>query len=81
MRWTEPPLVAVEIFSPSQGYQEVMDKVEAYLKSGVKSCWVVNPPQRVITIYSGDGSQKTYVEGQVKDPATGLMADLEVVFS
>jgi Uma2 family endonuclease len=81
IRLTDPPLVAVEIFSPTQGYQEVMNKVEAYLTSGVKTCWVVNPPQHAITIFAADGSQKTYVEGQVKDPATGLTADLETVFS
>jgi len=81
IRVTEPPLVAVEIFSPTQGYQDVLDKVDAYLNSGVKTCWVVNPPQHAITIYSADGSQKTYVEGQAVDPATGLTANLEVVFS
>jgi Uma2 family endonuclease len=78
---TDPPLVVVEIFSPTQGYQEVMDKVEAYLNSGVKSCWVVNPPLRTITIYGAGGFQKTYVEGQAVDPAIGLTADLAAVFS
>ena len=81
VRRTDPPLVVVEILSPTQGTQEVMDKVEAYLQSGVKTCWVVNPPQRTITIYTPDGGLKSFVEGQVKDPATGLTADLEAVFS
>jgi Uma2 family endonuclease len=78
---SEPPLVTAEIFSPTQGYQEVMDKVEYYLSHDVKTCWVVNPPLRTITIYSADGSQKTCVEGQAVDPATGLTADLAAVFS
>ncbi|MBI4662636.1 MAG: Uma2 family endonuclease [Verrucomicrobia bacterium] len=81
IRLTDPPLVAVEIPSPTQGSQEVMDKVEAYLQSGVKTCWVVNPPQRTVTIYTPDGVLKSFVEGLVKDPATGLTADLEAVFS
>ena len=81
VRVTDPPLLTVEIFSPTQGYQEVMDKVEAYFKNGVKSCWVVNPPQRAITIFLPAGSQKTYVEGQAVDPALGLVADLHTVFS
>ena len=58
-----------------------MDKVEAYLQNGVKSCWVVNPPQRAITIYAADGPFKTFVEGEVKDLITGLTANLKVVFS
>jgi len=81
IRRTDPPLVVVEIFSPTQGSQDVMEKVEAYLNSGVKTCWVVNPPQHVITIYSADGALKTYIEGQAVDPATGLTANLEAVFS
>ena len=81
IRVTQPPLVVVEICSPTQGYQDVLDKVDAYLNSGVKTCWGVNPPQHAVTIYSADGSQKTYVEGQAVDPATGLTANLEAVFS
>src|SRR5437667_806523 len=30
LRATDPPLLAVEILSPTQGYQSVMDKVEVY---------------------------------------------------
>jgi len=81
IRRTDPPLMVVEIWSPTQGSQEVMDKVEAYLQNGVKTCWVVNPPQRTITIYGADGSLKSFVEGQVKDSVTGLAADLDAVFS
>ncbi|MBI2947555.1 MAG: Uma2 family endonuclease [Verrucomicrobia bacterium] len=81
IRLTEPPLLVVEVGCPTQGSKEVMDKVEAYLQSGVKSCWVVNPPQRTITIYTPDGGLKSFVEGVVKDPATGLTANLEAVFS
>ncbi|MBI4664157.1 MAG: Uma2 family endonuclease [Verrucomicrobia bacterium] len=81
IRLTDPPLTVVEIWSPTQEPQEVMNKVEAYLQSGVKSCWVVSPPQRTITIYTPDGGLKSFAEGQVKDPATGLTADLEAVFS
>lgn len=77
----EPPVLVVEILSPIQGMLAVMAKVEAYLQSGVKSCWVVNPPQRVISIYTPDGATKTYAEGVAKDPATGLTADLNAVFS
>ncbi len=81
VRRTDPPLVVVEIWSPSQDSQEVMDKVEAYLQAGVKTCWVVNPPQRTVTIYTPDGGMKSFVEGHVKDPVTGITADLDAVFS
>jgi hypothetical protein len=48
----------------------------------VKSCWVVNPPARTITIYLPDGTDRTYVAGQqAVDPATGVTADVDTVFS
>ncbi|MBI2949010.1 MAG: Uma2 family endonuclease, partial [Verrucomicrobia bacterium] len=40
----DAPLLVVEILSPTQGYQSVMDKVAAYFENGVKSCWIVSPP-------------------------------------
>jgi Uma2 family endonuclease len=81
IRITEPPLLVVEILSPTQGYQAVMDKVETYLRNGVKSCWVVSPPFRTITIFKPDGTQELCHKGVAKDPATGLTADLDAVFS
>jgi Uma2 family endonuclease len=80
VKMKEAPLVAVEIFSPSQGSLEIMDKVEAYLAAGVKSVWVVAPPLTSITIYTADGKQKGFMEGTVTDPATGIQVEMEQVF-
>lgn len=81
LRLVEPPLLAVEIVSPSQGMQEFMDKVDFYLAHGVKSVWIVVPPLHQVTIFLPDGSQQSFHEGIVRDPATGMTADLEAVFS
>ncbi len=81
IRHAEPPLVAVEIFSPTQGYQSVMDKVDVYLRNGVKSCWVVSPPLHTITIFGPGGQEEIVHSGVAKDAATGLTADLAAVFS
>jgi len=78
---SEPPLTVVEIFSPQQGYQEVMDKVDAYLANGVKSVWIVSPPLATVSIRTSDGHQESFVSGLAKDPATGLTAELSAVFS
>jgi Uma2 family endonuclease len=80
VKMKESPLVAVEIFSPSQGSLEIMDRVEAYLAAGVKSVWVVAPPLTSITIYTADGKQKGFMEGTVTDPATGIQVEMEQVF-
>lgn len=81
VRATQPPLLAVEIFSPQQGSQGVMDKVDVYFQFGVKSCWVISPPVHAVRILTADGHEESYTEGVIKDPVTGLTADLSVVFS
>ncbi len=80
VRETTPPLTTVEIFSPQQGSLEVMEKVEHYLANGVKTCWVVVPPLRTITIYVPGQRPKTFSEGVAIDPVTGLKADVGEVF-
>jgi Uma2 family endonuclease len=46
-----PPLIAVEILSPSQ--QDVNEKVDIYLKAGVTALWVVDPNERTVLYHSG----------------------------
>ena len=77
----ELPLVAVEILSPSQSHQEVVEKAELYLRHGVKSCWIVSPPLRTVTVLLPDGGEEVFHRGEVKDPVVGLTADLAKVFS
>ncbi len=81
VRLTEPPLLAVEIVSSSQGLEEILEKVEFYLAQGVKSVWMITPPLREVTVFLPDGSQQSHHAGEVRDPATGLTADLETVFA
>jgi Uma2 family endonuclease len=46
-----PPILAVEILSPSDTQEEIDEKVELYLESGVAIVWVINPKFRTITSY------------------------------
>jgi hypothetical protein len=80
-RHPDPPLLVVEIFSPQQGTQEVLDKVDAYFAFGVKSCWVVSPPMHSIQILTADGRETVLTSGLATDPVIGLTADLATVFS
>jgi Uma2 family endonuclease len=45
------PDLAVEILSPSDGAQEILDKVGEYLDAGVRIVWVVDPQQRRVNCY------------------------------
>ena len=57
IRRADPPWVVVEIPSPTQGYHGVMEKVDVYLRHGVKSCWLVSAPLHTVTIFTADGRQ------------------------
>ena len=80
-RMTEPPLLAIEISSPTQGIQDLVDKARFLMEQGVESCWIVQPPLRAITVFTPDMESTTYSEGTVKDPATEVEVDLDAVFS
>ncbi len=52
---THPDLV-VEFVSPNDLYREVEEKVDEYLSAGVSLVWVLNPEQRTVMIFRGDGT-------------------------
>ena len=81
IRSTEPPLMTVEILSPRQGDYDVVKNAQRYLAHGVKSCWIIHPSAHTIQILTPDGEDAVITEGIATDPATGLKADLDVVFS
>ncbi len=54
------PLLAIEVLSPPQAINEIIAKFHAYFALGIKSCWLVTPVTKSITIYSEPGQPKTY---------------------
>lgn len=49
--WEVVPDLAVEVISPSDLAEEVLDKLLEYFRAGVRLVWVVYPVQRVIYAY------------------------------
>jgi Uma2 family endonuclease len=80
VRMTEPPLLAVEILSPTQPQQDVMDRINDMLGAGVESCWLVQPSTESITIFTGNAKPTTVSTGTLHDPATGIEIDLANIF-
>ena len=80
-RLTDPPLVTIEILSPEQNLQDLIDKTDRYFEFGVKSCWIVLPSLKTIIVYSGVDTFE-YVKGGalLKDPNTGFELNLSKVF-
>jgi len=81
VRLEKPPLMTIEIASPTQGIQPLIDKAHFLADHGVQSYWLVQPQLRTITVYSDDMRSTTYSEGTVPDPNLDLEVSLEEVFS
>ena len=81
VRTTDPPLLTIEMASPTQGIQDLVDKARGLLAGGVQSCWLVQPQLKTITVFTGDMESMTYANGTVSDPATDIAVDLADVFA
>ena len=46
-----PPILAVEILSPSDTQEAIDDKVALYLELGVLFVWIINPRFRTVTVH------------------------------
>ena len=81
IRGNSVPLLAIEILSPRQAFNDIMDKIHnVYFPAGMKSVWVVIPPAEVIMIFKPNKKTKTFDEGVLKDAASGFDIDLGKVF-
>ncbi len=50
-----PPVLAVEILSPSDKQEEIAEKVEVYKETGVELIWIVDPVlQTVLVLRAGE---------------------------
>ena len=78
---TQLPLTTVEILSPRQALDDLIDKADAYLAAGVRSCWVVMPKLQGVAVFS---APRTYVlfrsPETLLDAATGVELPLGPLF-
>ncbi|HVJ85066.1 MAG TPA: Uma2 family endonuclease [Caulifigura sp.] len=58
--WRLAPNLAVEVVSPTDRFEDVVEKAEMYLSSGVEEVWLVVPRTRTIMVYRA-GNQMTAV--------------------
>ncbi len=81
LKMTEMPLLAIEILSPSQGTQEILDKFKVFFEAGIKSCWLVIPVAQAVMVYSSLESAKTFNSGNVVDENLNIKLSLQEIFS
>lgn len=76
-----PPTLVIEIFSPKQTVQPLIDKIREYFEHGVKSCWLVEPATRVVSVFPAAGGSRAFVEGDIKDEPLALSIPISRIFS
>jgi Uma2 family endonuclease len=52
---TKPPLIAIEILSTDDRMGEMQERIDDYLKFGVRYVWVINPLTQRAWVYTKDG--------------------------
>jgi Uma2 family endonuclease len=65
--WPGAPDLAVEVVSPGDTLYEVDEKIEDYLKAGVRMVWIVNPKKRTVTVYRPSAEPQTLAEDDMLD--------------
>jgi Uma2 family endonuclease len=56
-RFEKPPLLAIEIISPSQNIQDLLSKAKILVQSGAKSVWTVEPFSYSIWVTNEKGTK------------------------
>lgn len=76
-----PPVLVIEILSPKQNLQPLVDKIKEYGRRGVKSCWLVVPATRVVSVFPAQGGSRAFTEGTLIDESIGLEVPLKGIFA
>lgn len=81
-RRTDAPLITVEIQSPSQSLDEMVDKANIYFAFGVKSCWIVQPRVEGIFVFDRPNHYQYFHHGDtLRDPNFAIELPLPAVFN
>jgi Uma2 family endonuclease len=77
-RFEQPPLVAIEVVSPSQNIQDLLEKAKILVQAGSKTVWTVEPFSRTIFVTTAKGTEifhDTMVESE------GIKVDFQKIFN
>ena len=74
------PLLAVEVISPSNSAQHLLEKVSQYLTKGSVEVWVVSPSMRNVWVYRKIGATP-FDTTLTTDLLPGLSIDLRALFA
>lgn len=71
------PDFAIEVLSPDDRASRVLDRVQFYLRAGVRLVWIVDPETRAVFVYRPGAPQKEYRAPDVLD-AQPVLSDFRL---
>ncbi len=78
---SDAPLLCIEIQSPSQSMESMIEKTILYFAFGVQSCWIVVPSLQAVLVYSRPGQYHFFHgEDTLRDPGAGIELPLPGIF-
>jgi len=80
IRMQTMPLLVIEILSPRQSIDEILEKFRGYFQLGVKSCWLVLPPLQSVSVFSAPNKEQTFSQGDVVDNVLAIRLAVESIF-
>lgn len=60
-----PPVVAVEVLSPSDTHEGVSERIRTLLGAGVRQVWVADPEFRTVTVHRPDAEPQFFASGSL----------------
>jgi len=76
----QAPLCVIEILSPTQGIQDLVDKMDIYFGAGVKSYWIVQPVFQIIHVFYGKEEYNSFLKDSVIDKNLNISIAISDIF-
>ncbi len=77
----EPPLIAIEIISPSQSIEHLLSRAKDYLAAGAGTAWIIVPAvQTLYVMHEPNDKPKPFIDGIVRDKKTGIEVNVPSLF-
>ena len=76
-KFSEMPILAVEVISASQNIQDLIEKAQLLVDNGVKAVWTVEPFTNTVFVTTKDGEKRFH---NVEVESEGIKVDFRQIF-
>jgi Uma2 family endonuclease len=77
-KYSEMPILAIEVISASQNIQDLLEKAEMLILNGIKSVWTVEPFTNTIFVTDSKGTKKASLQ---LIESEGITVDFQKIFN